>query len=167
MRATRRARLAALAVAVIAVPTGLTVGNAGTASAAALASKGCGSACNATDPSQPVWSSQLGATVTCSDDAYTAKQSALKDGITLQLRYSPRCQTVWARFYGGSGSKNTYVASVYYDGWSPAFESMTELPSQPTGRNWSDQMDDAGVTAKACIGSRWTFLDDIGCTAGY
>jgi hypothetical protein len=164
MRATRRARLAALAVAVIAVPTGLVVGNAGTAAAAG---GGCGSACNETDPSKPVWSSQLGATVTCANDAYTAKQSALGDGITLQLRYSPRCQTVWARFYGGSGNKATYVVSVYYPYWYPAYRGLTELPSQPTGRNWSDQMDDAGVTAKACIGTSWTFSHNIGCTAAY
>ena len=41
----------------------------------------------------------------------TASNSAY--GITLQLRYSPACQTVWARMYGGrSGDEYTFGVIV-------------------------------------------------------
>ncbi|GGZ80047.1 DUF2690 domain-containing protein [Streptomyces bluensis] len=131
------------------------------------AGAGCGSDCNETDPSEPVWSSRLGRTVTCANDAITAHQVALKEGITLQLRYSPLCRTVWARFWGGNPGW-TYVVSVYSDSWNISYHGMTEVPAPGgTWRNWSDQMDDAGITAKACIGYDWNRLNNVGCTGFY
>jgi hypothetical protein len=132
---------------------------------ASAASPGCGPACDNTDPSEPVWSAWLGASVTCGNDAVTVKQVALGEGITLQLRYSPRCRTVWGRFWGGDGDGRSYVVSLNNDIWGISFQAMTEL--WPGGRNWSFQMDDADTQSRTCIGHSWNWLDDIGCTSAY
>src|SRR5215217_5146204 len=72
----------------------------------------CGDTCNRTDPN----SYYVTPYQTCAMDAQTKSEvynSA--HGLTLQLRYSPYCRTIWGRIYGGN-AQNYYVGLQRIDG---------------------------------------------------
>jgi Protein of unknown function (DUF2690) len=115
----------------------------------------CGDACNRTDPSSYIVSPYQ----TCADDA-TTKDSVYNSnhGVTLQLRYSPYCRTIWGRIYGG-GQQNYYVGLVLVDdeGEEYVLNATREIPYENRSYNWSYQWNDAGVTIKACVSTTWSF----------
>ena len=128
---------------------------------------GCGSHCNNENPNTfnitpPGGPSQW---YHCSADAKTvdslgpADNRTLRDfGVTLQLRYSPKCRTTWARAYGLSNT-DTLVVKVYGAGGSQWTSNDTEYGQNASyqsgpGQMWSPMMNDAGYTSRACFTPR-------------
>ncbi|AXX30742.1 DUF2690 domain-containing protein [Actinosynnema pretiosum subsp. pretiosum] len=131
------------------------------ASAAAWA---CGAICNWEDPQTFQVSSPYGL-IRCGDDAITAKQAGVQYGITLQLRYSPRCRTVWPRAFGGSAKHNSYVLFLRdnYGSHSP----MLEYFWKTGGRNWGNMLNDADLCTSARVGHDWGSSSIFGWTDCY
>ena len=79
-------------------------------------------------------------------------------GVTIQLRYSPRCRTTWARAYGLQRSDTLWVKrnpGTSFEDWS----NDVEYPYNSAyvgGSNWmwSMMLDDAGQTSMACFTPR-------------
>ena len=145
-------------------------GVAVSASPASAAATKCGSACNDKDPqtygnnamclwlySQSFCNANPGA-VTCAGDATTP--TGFTKGGVVALRYSPRCQTAWAKFIGSGSPTNvtlyikTSTGHTYYD--------------DGTAGAWSRMTDDAGITSKACadVDSEVTGVTTY-CTSSY
>lgn len=128
----------------------------GPSAAPASAEWECGSACNGTDPSSYMVSPYQ----TCADDA-TTKDSVYNSNhaLTLQLRYSAYCRTIWGRIYGGR-TQNYYVGlvRVFPNGDEVVLDAATrEIPhGENRPYSWSYQWDDAGVTIKACVSTGWS-----------
>lgn len=114
---------------------------------ATLLNSGCGSKCDGKDPASfriyyepPIPHNYY----TCGEDART--EDIAEDPISrVELRYSPRCRTAWARSY-------TYdsifkVDSRYLSGAHRT--TMTE--KGPSSWNWTAMVDDAGLEAQACV----------------
>ncbi|PRX52647.1 uncharacterized protein DUF2690 [Nonomuraea fuscirosea] len=127
----------------------------------------CGSTCNGTDPS----SFAVSPYQVCADDATTPKSVANSaHSLTLQLRYSPYCRTVWGRIYGGK-TQNYYISlkQVYSDGYEETRGVSREIPYGSRPYSWGWQWDDAGVRIKACVSTSWSAEPPwlIMCTAPY
>ncbi|HEX6353133.1 DUF2690 domain-containing protein [Actinophytocola sp.] len=128
----------------------------------------CGSRCNGTDPAE------FQATPTggvCAADARTvATTPNAEHGLTLQLRYSPTCRTVWGRIYGGR--KQNYYIRLWQ--WLPGPQEYEPKGSPreigPVGNRpfeWGWQWDDAGVQIRACVSTQWDSIGEFACTARY
>ncbi|MEU8606842.1 DUF2690 domain-containing protein [Actinoplanes sp. NPDC048791] len=92
----------------------------------------------------------------CADDAVTVREAYWPGGgrlLAVELRYSKRCRSVWARgkdFYGlaiNSYQKNSAGAWVLrasrYDGRNPY---------TPQGKDhWTIMLDDANMLGEACV----------------
>jgi hypothetical protein len=131
----------------VAVAIGLTVSLAGGAPAAAA----CGYACDGRDP-QPAGGKQS----VCVDDAdtiFTVRHPTINTAV--ELRYSPNCRTAWARqLYDRGWLSGVLVESYYADGT----RRMTQT-DRTTGGPWSRMVNDANLTARACLYQYNTELD--------
>jgi hypothetical protein len=124
--------------------TGLAVGAGATPAAAATS--GCGSSCDGKNP-QTYTLDYNGSSITCGLDAVTKKSAQIPQngGPTVELRYSPRCRTAWARTNGVNF--RIYVYSYNTNGSL----RRTETTFVESGANYTLMVNDAGITAKACI----------------
>ncbi|MEV6304571.1 DUF2690 domain-containing protein [Actinoplanes sp. NPDC051861] len=98
-----------------------------------------------------LWTGNGGIKYRCSDDAQTVREAYWPGGgpLAVELRYSRRCRTAWAR------------ASVAYDleirsWWSQSSHRTTRSSGKNPGadssiNHWTVMLDDAGLLADACI----------------
>ncbi len=109
----------------------------------------CDSPCNGQDPA--TFPAPYGSgTVICGNDATTAVLPAIyaPHNLTLQLRYSSKCETVWARLYGGISGGEYYIGIADV---GQAFRFVTYSSLQNGSRNWSNMQNDHRVTRRACV----------------
>jgi len=151
----------------VAVLTALAAG-AGLSPAPAEAAWSCGDTCNRTDPS----SFKVSPYQVCADDAVTVGDVYnATHALTLQLRYSPYCRTVWGRIYGGR-TQNYYVGLQLVVGGQPS-TTLNATREIPHGDNrpysWSYQWNDADRTIRACVSTSWSLTSPwlIMCTNAY
>lgn len=121
----------------------------------AYAASGCGSHCDQQDPNTfdacgyGSVSCPDGVVFHCADDARTVSSTSY-----VQLRYSPSCRTVWARYVNEANCPCTvaYVQSFYSSGSlrTTAYDGTTAGP-------WSLMLNDAGLLGRACV----TYYDAI------
>jgi Protein of unknown function (DUF2690) len=127
----------------------------------------CGNACDEKNPQTYVATAPGGPSnyVICAADAITVSSRA-RDGGTLQLRYSPTCQTTWGRLYGVNRSvvfQQRYMGSFGWVTVDPGYEIQ-----DPGYRNWGYMWNDHGVTLRACWAWSWYSKDTpVVCTGGY
>jgi hypothetical protein len=123
---------------------------------ASPASAACGNACNNKD------AQTYPSGTPCGRDATTAATRTLY-GRTLQLRYSPRCRTVWARVYGVQNQDK-----VILEKWSgESFYEQVLWWEYFSGNNeWSPMWNDSGVQIRACLQLQWATTPGsrLGCT---
>lgn len=128
----------------------------------------CGDACNRTDPD----SYKVSPYQTCASDAKTVSSYYNSThGVTLQLRYSPYCRTVWGRIYGGR-NQNYYVSlqRVFAPGDVTTLYATREVgPPSSRSYSWSYQWNDANVAIRACVSTSWSTESPwlMGCTNPY
>jgi hypothetical protein len=155
-------KLATALAASVVLGTGMAVVVGAPAQAATFE---CGSACDFQDPATfTVIHPNYGA-IHCADDAVTAASTVVSKGnITLQLRYSARCRTAWARAYGGYTDGRSYILALQDN-----VRSVTVRTEWwPTGgNNWSLMMDDAGYCTRAQVYVMWTSTTPLGSTGCY
>ena len=141
--------------------TGLAVGADATSASAATATSGCGSQCDGKNP-QTYTIDYNGSSITCGLDAVTKKSAQIPEigGPVVELRYSPRCRTAWARTNGIN-----FQIYVYSYNTSGSLR-RTEGTFVEGGANYTLMVNDAGYTAKACIVIPVTGGEQT-CTAKY
>jgi hypothetical protein len=125
----------------------------------------CGYRCDNQNPHKFLITPPGGPDYRCEDDAITvdsigpAENENLRFfGVTLQLRYSPRCQTVWARAFGLERSDTLRVIRNPHT----SLEDISDDVEYPYDIDyvggdhwmWSRMMNDAGQTAVACFSPR-------------
>jgi hypothetical protein len=101
----------------------------------------------------------------CDDDAITVDSTGPDDnenlrayGVTLQLRYSPRCRTAWGRAFGLEPSDTLRVIRNPHTG----YEDISDEVEYPYSRDyvggdhwmWTPMINDNGQTAVACFSPR-------------
>lgn len=131
----------------------------------ASAASYCGSACDGKDPSGYLITAPGGPSnyYHCADDARTIYSvPADSSHPTVELRYSDRCATAWARVpYGTAGAYGIQIRSYSLNHTWRRTEGGTTSSS---GSSWTPMVNDQGLLARACVlipyGS-WT------CTAYY
>ncbi|WP_092381327.1 DUF2690 domain-containing protein [Micromonospora phaseoli] len=108
---------------------------------AELLSTGCGAGCDGKNPATyKIYHSGCSTCYHyCSDDAKTVASNT--DGISLELRYSPRCRTAWARV--GSDFYYPTVRSYYLDG------RVRTAYSGFAGAYYTPMVNDANLLARA------------------
>ncbi|MGR6322826.1 DUF2690 domain-containing protein [Micromonospora soli] len=107
--------------------------------ASTLATSGCGSSCDGRNPATYKIYYNGSDYYTCAEDAITAAQNT--SGINLELRYSPRCRTAWARV--SSDFYYPTVRSYYSDG------RVRTSYSGFAGSYYTMMVNDAGLLARA------------------
>ncbi len=153
---SRAMKLAASALLI----TGLAVGVDATSAAAATA--GCGSNCDGKNPATYTIDYN-GSSITCSLDAVTKKTAQYSSyEPVINLRYSPHCRTAWAQ----SPSAVDFWLFVYSYNSSGSLR-RTESTFVEGGANYTLMVNDAGYTAKACIGDSPDVSSPVTCTAKY
>ncbi|MBQ1018865.1 DUF2690 domain-containing protein [Micromonospora sp. D93] len=110
-------------------------------SEAQLASAGCGATCDGKNPAtfKIYYSGCTSCYHYCGDDATSPRTNT--DGIRLELRYSPRCRTAWARV--SSDFYYPTVRSYYSDG------RVRTAYSGFAGSFYTQMVNDAGLLARA------------------
>lgn len=106
---------------------------------------GCGSSCDNKDPAtyKNYYSSCSTCYYYCSDDAYTVYDAPdVPSGPWVELRYSPRCQTAWAR---AGGAWTPQVNSYYMSG-----SKRTSAGSVSASVDWTKMLNDHNLLAEAC-----------------
>lgn len=143
-----------------ALVAGLLAGTGTVASAAvspAMTPWYCGDSCNGENPQ----TYNADGTI-CANDATTVS-SQVYQGDTLQLRYSPACQTIWGRVVGG-------YPVIALEEWGGSYGWLDlGVPyevEKGSGRNWGWMYNDHNVTIRACLRESW-YGSDITCTGGY
>ncbi|GAB3854319.1 DUF2690 domain-containing protein [Micromonospora andamanensis] len=106
-----------------------------------LMSAGCGATCDGKNPATfKIYHSGCSTCYHyCSDDAQTVASN--NNGISLELRYSPRCRTAWARV--GSDFYYPTVRSYYLDG------RVRTSYSGFAGAFYTQMVNDANLLARA------------------
>jgi hypothetical protein len=159
-------RLPSIRHVVLATAVAVT-GVIGVTTSPAFASDVCGAKCNNENPNTYTFHPPGGPSKWwhCGGDAKTVDSLGPGDnavlrqfGVTLQLRYSPRCRTVWARAYGLQRS-DTLIVKIFGPGGSQENSNDSEYGESPDyqgepGAMWSPMMNDAGHTAVACFTPR-------------
>ena len=113
----------------------------------------CGNTCDGQDPSTFRWQA-----ATCASDVRTVRTRTYSTYM-VELRYSPRCATAWARTTNQPGYWID-VNSYYLNGNLRRIEStMTNATYQ-----WTPMVNDQGLLAEACIE---VFFGDPLCTTRY
>ncbi len=144
-----KALLAALGIALTVLVGGVT------SPAAAAPAGGCGSTCEGQDPNQfRAYFDGLG--YTCAQDAVIMKTAKPELGVTVELKYSPRCHTAWAK-----------VSSPYYEPEIVSYYTSGAVRTRHYGRvsggSWTLMTNDAGLLASACT----YYGPTSACTAKY
>jgi hypothetical protein len=127
---------------------------------------GCGRECEGKNPAEYVWKGPGGPSnwYPCGNDAVTAREAYWPGGgpLAVELRYSPRCRTAWAR-----ASKFYYLEahSYYLNGKYRTYVFDYRNPYESYTR-YTVMLDDAGLLADACIYYEAPWWDDI-CTSKY
>ena len=116
--------------------------------AAAAANPGCGRTCDFKNPQTYMITPPGGPSnwYTCAADAITAKQAFLPGGSSegVELRYSPRCRTAWARQVRMQRYYAVLIRSYYKSG------SLRTAAYEDGHVPYSVMLDDAGLLAQAC-----------------
>ncbi len=130
--------------------------------ASAATNPGCGSACDGRDPSFTYFDANE-TPHKCQNDAVTIYSSTPQVGVTYQLRYSRACRTAWARttstLISGFGLR---IVSYNSNGTQ---RRIYEVDSSVSA--YTPMVNDAGLTAAACIHVPVSPPDYWGCTARY
>lgn len=113
---------------------------------ATLLNSGCGAKCDGKDPASfRIYYEQLPHNYyTCAEDAWTVDTGSYPTVATVELRYSPRCRTAWARSYSGNATYK--VDSRYLSG-----AHRVTMVEDTHVWNWTAMVDDANLQARACI----------------
>ncbi|GIJ08729.1 DUF2690 domain-containing protein [Micromonospora andamanensis] len=118
--------------------------------AVTLANTGCGSSCDNRDPNTFKIYYDGTRYYTCAEDAITPKLSSgyvyrvSSPAGSVELRYSPRCRTAWARTSAGWTAFK--VVSRHLNGnHRKTIEGYSEY-----GGVWTDMVNDANLEASAC-----------------
>ncbi|NGM11925.1 DUF2690 domain-containing protein [Verrucosispora sioxanthis] len=122
-----------------------------------LAASGCGSVCDGKDPATFKIYTSYGNYYTCGQDAITPTSGSYTYRVSdptgsVELRYSPRCRTAWARTTASYvGIK---VVSRYLNG-----NHRTTMTEYSNNHLWTAMVNDADLEAQACysgtICTRW------------
>jgi hypothetical protein len=134
-------------LAALAVISAVTVGAVVAVADPALAATGC-SWCDGKDPANFQIQSGPYDYYYCSDDAYTPMEADDGVSVWIDLRYSPRCRTVWAR--SSSPSVHFWVERN-----SPhRVEDVTS--SWMGGTFWTAMVYDGGYISRVCFDTHTT-----------
>ncbi|GAA0676190.1 hypothetical protein GCM10010193_31600 [Kitasatospora atroaurantiaca] len=114
----------------------------------------CRSACDGQDPSSYVHYGQ-----TCAADAQTIDTHYVQ-GRTVQLRYSNRCETSWARVYGADFPDVIRVQNI------DTYQIQNRELRQGEHEAWTPMVDDSGSRSKACWWVGWA-TNNNECTSAY
>ncbi|MBX7269735.1 DUF2690 domain-containing protein [Micromonospora sp. Llam7] len=133
--------------------------------AATLANAGCGASCDNKNPDTFKIYYDGTRYYTCAEDAITPQLSsgyvyrASSPSGSVELRYSPRCRTAWARTSAGWTAFK--VVSRHLNGnHRKTIESYSEY-----GGVWTNMVNDASLEARACY---WpASFSDWHCTRWY
>jgi hypothetical protein len=144
-RLTRRYRV--LLAALLAV-VGVAVGTVVSAPAAyASTPPPCGSLCDGKDP-YFTYRDPYGNSYVCADSSSTPKFKVFElPNETIELRYSSKCQTTWART--GMVGVRIWVES-YYDYDHTRLRSVASFTTTEDFR-YTEMLDDAGLFNRACV----------------
>jgi hypothetical protein len=117
----------------------------------------CGNYCDGKSPTTLFWDDRNHVYYRCSDDARTIYTKSGTNHATVELRYSAKCETAWARiantdygfrvqsFYSGGGLRKTYNGDL--------------------GTNYTRMVNDrVGLEARACV---YIPYGDWTCTGKY
>ncbi|MEU4378615.1 MULTISPECIES: DUF2690 domain-containing protein [Actinomycetes] len=135
--------------------------------AATLAAIGCGQVCDYKNPAsyRIYYNSCTTCYYYCADDAITPSPLANYDKRTssasIELRYSPRCRTAWARTTWGASY--FYVESRYLSGSHRATAGFTK---EDYGTNYTAMLNDADLQARACMPNHGPVTGTL-CTSWY
>ncbi|MEV2239947.1 DUF2690 domain-containing protein [Micromonospora sp. NPDC049891] len=115
-----------------------------------LAASGCGSVCDGKNPQTFKIYTSYGNYYTCSEDAITPKSGSYtyyKSDATgeVELRYSPRCRTAWAR----TPSRRTLTIKV--DSRHLNGNHRTTMIEYSADSLWTAMVNDADLEARACF----------------
>lgn len=127
----------------------------------------CGSTCDNENPNTFVVHPPGGPAhwYKCSGDAQTVDAIGPNEnadlafwGVTIQLRYSPKCRTVWARAFGLQRSDTLWVKrnpnTSYQDSsFDVEYPYNSDYLNGPNSM-WSMMLDDAGQQSVACFTPR-------------
>jgi len=155
---TPRPRLFGLVAAAVAATLGLVATTAAPAQAASFYEGYSPDA---------LWTGNNGIKYRCSDDAQTVREAYLPGGgpLIIELRYSLRCRTAWAR---GKSLNYVRVNGYYSNG---AFRTFAEAGRNPNASSsdmhWTVMLDDAGLLANACTEIQTSNGWDEYCTSKY
>jgi len=123
--------------------------------ASPAAAAGCGSSCDGQSPYHTFYDATTDTPYTCANDAVTLA-SIQAGGQTVELRYSARCGSAWARSHG-----LTYTIRVQRD--SPSAHADANAKSTG-GDYWTAMVNTAGTgRARACY--KQTSSSVWACTA--
>lgn len=112
-----------------------------------------------------LWTGNGGIKYRCSDDARTAREAYWPGGgsLAVELRYSPRCRTVWAR----AKATRDITINSYRGGTLRISEGSGKNPNaSPSAMHWTIMLDDAGLLGEACTGW-WGDGYETLCTTRY
>ncbi|BCJ58019.1 DUF2690 domain-containing protein [Micromonospora endophytica] len=144
----RAAEVAAAAEPSAAVMAEIAAGNATMIDEATLAASGCGSSCDGRNPQTYKIYYNGSAYYTCAEDAvvpksgtYTYKTSSPIGSV--ELRYSPRCRTAWAR------TTASYVSFKVDSRYLNGNHRRTESGYTESG-GYTLMVNDADLEARAC-----------------
>lgn len=114
-----------------------------------------------------LWTGNNGVKYRCSDDARTVREAYLPGGgpLIIELRYSPRCRTAWAR-----GLANLYIEvnGYYLNGKFRTYAYNSADPTAPSSAmHWTVMLDDANLLAEACVNGYFANGWEEFCTSRY
>ncbi len=124
-------------------------------SLAAASAHPCGSRCDGKDPETYIGYQPPGgpsAWRNCAGDARTVASQRTGGSLWVELRYSPRCRTAWARSNIVTAPEgwpvNTWVYSFRADG---SFRKEVGIVDRNSDRAWTGMVNDAGLTAQGVL----------------
>ncbi len=139
-----------------------------TATPAQAATSGCGAACDYENPDD-FYAFVDGTYAFCAYDPgvrtidvkYSQYNWASNDYV--ELRYSPRCRTVWARFRASTYQQDVILYSYYSNG---NIRAWTKYSDVWWSQSWTAMLNDAGYQGKACL-IEYTQYEEFGTGSPY
>jgi uncharacterized protein DUF2690 len=115
-----------------------------TSPASATMRAACGNYCDGKSPNARFWDDTSHVYYRCSDDAWTVRKKSATNHPTIELRYSSKCQTAWARINNTSFAWK--VDSFYANG------SLRKTYKADLGTTYTRMVNDTvGLEARACV----------------